>query len=325
MARDKGPVRTWAEYVALRAFLGAAHALPPSLTFWLSDRIGDLAYRIDREHRETATGNLAAVFGGAPGDERHQRTARAVFRNFARVGVEFALLPRLIESRGLDELVRVTGREHVEAALAPGKGVIVWSAHVGNWEVVAALGAPLGMRLHTVGRKMDNPRIDRYLTEQRARYALSVIPKDGGLPQIVRALKGGACVAMLLDQHAGRSGIEVDFLGRPASTFRAAAELAVRFGLPMLGGYGIRTDRAPHFHLEFEPPLWPNEGAAREDEVRRLTQAVSDSIGGVVRRHPEQWNWLHRRWRQKKRKHKSTSKEPNAKNEAAPSPLESPT
>src|SRR5690606_33430730 len=99
------------------------------------------------------------------------------------------------------------------------------------------------------------------------------------------------------------------FLGRKASTFRAAAELAVRFQLPMLGGYGVRVDPSPRFRLEFEPPLWPDPSAPREDEVRRLTQAVSDSIGRAVRRHPEQWNWLHRRWREKKKKRGRTAQD----------------
>ena len=312
MARDKGPVRIWTEYAALRTFMGAARLAPPRAAFWLSDRLGDFAYLLDREHRETATRNLAQVFGGAPDDPGHRATARKVFRNFARVGMEFSMLPKLIERRGLDGLVEVTGREHVEAALAGGKGVLIWSAHLGNWEVVAALGEPLGMVLHTVGREMDNPRIDRLLTEHRSRYARSVIPKEGGLPRIVRALRRGNCVAMLLDQHAGRSGIDVDFLGRPASTFRAAAELSVRFGLPMLGGYGIRVDDAPRFRLEFQPPIWPDENAPREDEVRRLTQLVSDSIGDVVRRYPEQWNWLHRRWRSKKKRRAAAADAPTA-------------
>ncbi len=304
MADNKGSVQIHVEYVALRVALGALNLLPARLAYALADGAGDLLFRFDRRHREVATHNLAAVFGGSPDDERHRGTARQVFRNFVRVGVEFARLSNLIERRGLDAVVDVRHPEYVTEALAKGTGVVVFSAHFGNWELIAAAGEPLGMRLHSVGRALDNPLIDRHLTRMRERFSRSVIPKRGGLPRIVRALKNGDCVAMLLDQHAGRQGLWLDFLGRPASTFRAAAELAVRYNLPMLGGYGIRVDASPRFRLEFEPPLWPDPAADREREVVRLTQAVNDSIARRVREHPAQWNWLHRRWRHRKRRGK---------------------
>ena len=106
---------------------------------------------------------------------------------------------------------------------------------------------------------------------------------------------------MLIDQHAGRNGVMVDFLGRPASTFRAPAELAARFGVPLVGAFGIRVDDSPRFRLEFLPPIRAREGGERSEEVLRLTQEITDVVAEQVRRHPEQWNWLHRRWRPARR------------------------
>lgn len=309
MSHDRTRLRILLEYAAIRGVLGAVRLLPRRPAFWLTDRMGDIAYAVDREHRLVAQKNLAVVFGGAPEDPEHQHRARMVFRHFMRVAAEFALLPQMIKQRGLDDVIQVEGRENVEQALSPGKGVIVFTGHVGNWEVVAAAAEPLGLKIHSVGRSMDNPLLDRFLIRERTRYARSVIPKEGGLREIVRVLRSGEAVAMLLDQHAGRSGIDVDFLGRPASTFRAAAELSVRFGLPMLGGFGIRVDGTPRFKLTFDPPLLPVSGADKDQEVRRLTQAASDAIAERVMSSPEQWNWLHRRWRkQKRRKSKQESK-----------------
>jgi len=302
MSAERSHLRPWFEYGTIRTALGVVRALPTRQAFWLTDRMGDLAYRFDHEHREVALKNLAAVFGGSSQDEEHHERARKIFRHFVRVAAEFALLPKLIRQRGLDDVIRVEGREHVEEALSGGKGVIVFSAHIGNWEVVAAAAEPLGLKIHSVGRSMDNPLLDRFLERERSRYARSVIPKEGGLREIVRVLRSGEAVAMLLDQHAGRSGIHVDFLGRPASTFRAAAELAVRFGLPMLGGFGIRVEDTPRFRLTFDPPLVPDTGVETGQEVRRLTQAASDSIARQVMAYPEQWNWLHRRWRKRKKR-----------------------
>ncbi|MBI4881024.1 MAG: lysophospholipid acyltransferase family protein [Planctomycetes bacterium] len=312
MARGKTRFRIVGEYAAARGLLLVTRLLPVRASLGLADLMGDLAYLLDRAHRRVALGNLAQVFGGAPSDRVHKQMARRVFRHFVRVGTEFALLPRLIEKGGLDQVIEVAGKEHVLEAQRPGRGIVVFSAHLGNWEVIAAAGEPLGLKLHSVGRALDNPLLDRFLARERGRYARSVIPKEGGLPRIARALRQGDSVAMLLDQHAGRRGIEVDFLGRPASTFRAAAELAVRFDLPLLGGFGIRVDRAPRFLLQFEPPLWPDRGAPREEEVRRLTQAVSDTIARQVRSHPDQWNWLHRRWRQRRQKRRRTQQEQEA-------------
>ena len=302
MTNPKSRFRTVSEYALIRAVLGLVRLIPTWLAFRLTDWIGDLAYLFDRQHRLVACKNLARVFGGSADDPEHRRSARMVFRHFMRVAAEFAVLPRLIERRGLDHLIHIQGRENVDSALASGKGVIIFGAHYGNWEVLSAVGRPLGLRLHSVGRTLDNPLLDRYVERERSRYVLSMIPKDGGLREIVRVLRSGHTVAMLLDQHAGRSGIQVDFLGRPASTFRAAAELSVRFGFPLLGGFGTRVDDAPRFELVFDPPLWPDPDKDRESEVRRLTQAASDAIAVRVRSHPEQWNWLHRRWRKKKHK-----------------------
>ncbi len=297
MGRPKSRAIALFEYAAVRGLLGLFRLLPPRAAFAVTDILGDAAWWIDRRHREVALANVSRILGGTPGDAANRRLVRRVFRHFLRVGAEFALLPDLIARRGLDRVIEIEGRENVAAALASGTGVIVFSAHLGNWEAIAAAGAPVGMRLHSVGRTLDNPWLDRYLTRHRGRYALSVIPKNQGLPRVVRALKRGDCVAMLLDQFAGREGLDVPFLGHPASTFRAPAEMAARFGFPLLGGFGVRVDDSPKFHLKFEPPIFPDTNAPREAEVRRLTIAISEMMGKHVLAHPDQWNWLHRRWR----------------------------
>lgn len=303
MAADKSTLRIHAEYLAVRGVLAFFQRLPVRAAFWLSDRLADLVWRVDRQHREVALGNLARVYGGAPAD--HMPLARRTFRSFVRVGVEFALLPRLIRERGLPAVLTVTGRENLDAVLSGGRGAIVYSAHIGNWESIAAAGESIGLRYHAVGRAMDNPLLDRFLARRRGEYALSVIPKDGALPRVARLLRSGENVVMLMDQHAGRAGLWLDFLGSPASTFRGPAELAVRFGVPMIGAFGIRVDPAPRFELEFLPPLRPDPSAPREAEVERLTRRINEDIAARVLRHPEQWNWLHRRWRRPKKTKRS--------------------
>jgi KDO2-lipid IV(A) lauroyltransferase len=312
MAKPRSKARSLAEYALVRAALGIFRTLPTALVFRIVDALGELAYRFDTKHRLVAEKNIARVFAGELDEEAVRRLTRQVFRNFLRVGAELALLPDLLARRGLDDVIEVKGAEHVREAYAGGKGVIVYSAHLGNWEAIAAVGEPLGMRLHSVGRALDNPYLDRLLVAHRSRYARSVVPKEGGLRRIVQLLREGCGVAMLLDQHAGSQGILVPFLGRPAATFRAPAEIAWKFGLPILGGFGVRVDGSPRFRLEFQEVLWPDSSRPREDEVLRLTQAISDRIAEYVRRYPEQWNWLHRRWRDGSVKPESNAAAPRA-------------
>lgn len=314
---EKSPFVANLEYAALRVALGALRLLPPRWALRATDRLGDLAYLLDRRHRDVALQNVAKVYGTDPNHPETRALVRRVFRHFLKVGVEFALLPKLLATRGLEGVVEIHGREHVDAALARGTGVLVFTAHLGNWEVVAAAGEPLGMRLHVVGRAMDNPKIDAFLLRERSRWVRSIIPKDGGLPRIVRALRDGDCVAMLLDQHAGRQGMVVDFLGHPASAFRAPAELAARFGFALLPGFGVRVDDSPKYRLDFEPALLPDPDAPREAEVARLTQAIADVIGKHVRRSPDQWNWLHRRWRAERARSEPTTTAATSRTETA--------
>ena len=289
----------WAEYAALRGALAALSTLPPRAAARAADRIGDLAYALDRRHRAVALANVRRTIGRGLPDAEVRRIVRGAFRNFARVAYETHGMERFVARRGLDDVVRVEGAEHVRRALAEGRGALVVSAHLGNWEVIAAAGAPLGMALTVVGRRMDNPLLGRFLERRRSAWALEVIPKEGGAGRIVRALKQGRCVALLVDQHAGRHGVVVDFLGLPASTHRTPAELALRLGVPILAGFGIRLDDRPTFRLEFDPPIFapPVTKRRREEAVRDLTQRLTRAVERRVRAHPEQWNWLHRRWR----------------------------
>ncbi|MBL1215853.1 MAG: hypothetical protein HND52_20950, partial [Ignavibacteriae bacterium] len=189
MVSERSALRHQLEYWMARSCLGFIRILPGSVGFWITDRLGDLAYMFDRSHREVAKKNLSIVFGGDPDDPVHRRTTRMVFRNFLRVCAEFALLPRLVERHGLDAMIEIVGRENVEQALSSKRGVIVVSAHFGNWEVIAAAGEPLGLKLHSVGRVMDNPLLDAWLLRERGRWVRSVVPKEGGLPSIVRILR----------------------------------------------------------------------------------------------------------------------------------------
>jgi len=190
----------------------------------------------------------------------------------------------------------VIGREHVEAAMARGKGAIFVTGHLGNWEVIGlAHGWTFGP-LAVVARALDNPALDRRMCAFRAMAGNRVIYKRDALREVLRTLHAGQAVAILIDQNVQeKDGIFVDFFGRPAATTSALAALALRtgavvvpvFALPLPGG---------RFRMVYEHPVEPPP-SDDPDAIREFTQRCTDVLEMYVRRYPELWLWMHRRWR----------------------------
>jgi KDO2-lipid IV(A) lauroyltransferase len=282
------------EAQAARFTSGLVQRLPRSWALALGRGLGRLWADLDPRHVRIAVENLRHAFPHWD-EPRLFRTARAVYAHFGQVLFDILWL----EPRSREEimgLVDVDGVEAARAAFAEGRGVVMVASHFGNWELNGIALGWLFEPVAVVARTLDNPVLDERLVAFRRKSGNQVVYKRQALGQALRLLRAGKGVAFLVDQNVQHDeGIFVDFFGRPAATTTAAAALAVRCGSPILYGWTkLRADGRYQMHYDV---MRPTPGAERVAEVARVTQALTHEIEDYVRVAPEQWLWIHRRWK----------------------------
>lgn len=282
---------------AIHLFAQAVATLPPARAIRVGRWLGDgLWYAVGRR-RKVALDNLALAFGGERSEGERRAIARESFRHLGIMTLEcFRLLVR-----GPAELagrVVVEGAEYVEQALGEGGGGIFLTAHLGNWELLAASAFTLkGWPISVVARPLDNPALERLATEFRQRFGLRIIPKRKAAREVLAALRGGGLVGVLLDQNTTvREGVFVPFFGRPASTSKSLALLSRKSGVPVFPVFIRRLQDGRH-HIGIHPPILTPRTQDREKDVREGTALFTQAIEASIRQTPEQWLWLHRRWK----------------------------
>jgi len=242
-----------------------------------------------------ALANLALAFGPAWGPDQRRVVARAHFRHLGLSAVECCQLYAGSAGRLLGA-VRLEGVAHLKAALAEGRGVLYLTAHYGNWELLGAAHVLTGVPLSVVARPLDNPFLEARLAEARRRLQMGLIPKRDALPRVRQALARGECVGVLLDQDAGPRGVFVPFFGHLASTSRALAVLAARTGAPVVPAFIRRLPDGEHL-VSLEPPLPLERTGDHGRDLRLNTARYTAAVERQVRACPEQWFWVHRRWK----------------------------
>ena len=192
--------------------------------------------------------------------------------------------------------VEIDGLEHLKDAAVQGRGVLLLTAHLGNWELLAAAQPLTGLPLSVVLRPLDQPRLDRVVERLRRRTGAELISKRRALPDVLDALRRGRMVGILLDQNATRAeGIFAPFFGTPASTSRGLAVIALRTEAPVVPVFIRRLERGRHL-IEVGPVVPPPER-----DVVAFTTSFNEAIEKAIRRAPEQWFWLHKRWKTRPR------------------------
>jgi Kdo2-lipid IVA lauroyltransferase/acyltransferase len=262
----------------------------------LGERIGALAYLLLRTPRRLTHEHLHLAFGDELTPAAREHLARASFVNVARSFCELAKIDE-IRSR-MNEYVEVEGWEHLEAALAPGKGAVVITGHIGNWELLAAYVAWRGVRVAAMARRIYAERVNQLLVGFRARQGVETILREhpNSARKILKALKSNAVLAMLIDQDTHTPSVSIPFFGRLARTPAAAAALAVRRDLPALAVFIHRRPQGGHC-ITFSPPINNARSTDSGADIRALTREFSVALETQVRRNPAEWVWWHRRWR----------------------------
>jgi len=293
--KKRGLLRTHAEYIALRAVSAAASILPEPAALLMAAFIGWLMHTLDRRHRAVAAGNLAAAYPEKSTDEIRS-LVRQVYRHLGMLVVESLRIRRMLTA-GLERFVEKPDLTEVHRANAAGKGMIVATAHIGNWEVAGHAASIMFAPLNSVARPLDNPLLEQYVDSMRRLSGQRILNKDGAVRDMLAVLKSGGAVAILMDQDARRHGIFVDFFGRPASTWPTAAALSLKLGTPIVIGFVRRIGRSFRYRLIVDSIFYPEPTGDRDGDVRALTQRVTARIEARIRECPVQWFWVHRRWK----------------------------
>ncbi len=285
-------------YLMLRAAMGALGALPLGWALRVAAAVALVVYAIARPLRRVGMINLALAFPERPLAER-RRILRASFANLGRMVAELAHVHRF----GPDELRTLVEFED-EAWWAENvgrprdTGVLILSGHFGNWELLVFAHGMRGFPVSMVHRTIANPLVDRWLNTVRARAGTRLVRKRHAAGGVLRALHDHELLVLPFDQNSTRGlGVFVDFFGRAASTNSGIARLALRAGAPVVPVFIVRDGALARHRVTVLPIMYAERSGNFEADVKRATQQFSDVFESMVRQHPEQWLWVHKRWK----------------------------
>ncbi len=319
----------YATYLAVRALVGVVQMVSPRVAYAVADFLAWAVYALVKSRRRIALENVRAAFpelGADPGAA--DRLVRAMYRHLCRTLVELILLPRKLGLTNWRKRLVLSDGARTLPVLLEHRAALIVTAHFGNWEMAGFALGLFGFRTFAIARVLDNPYLERYALRFRQATGQTILDKNEDYARITDVLKAGGKVATLADQDAGPKGVFVDFFGRPASTHKAVALMALEFDAVMVV-FGVpRVRRSDHPQRpDFDPadplaPLFysvevadvidPREYANDPSAVKLITARYTSALEKLIRAHPEQYFWLHRRW-----KHQPKGKGKPAESKAA--------
>jgi KDO2-lipid IV(A) lauroyltransferase len=289
-------MRRQLEYAAAWPFLKILGILPRSLARALAIPLAQVVYLLHGRLRRVGKRNLALAFPEKSKAER-TRILRGEFTSLGRQLAEVCCFPRYTREN-VEEVVVYDGMESYERAYARGKGVLFLTAHFGGWELSAFVHSLCGHWLHVVMRPMDNPYLDRLIQSYRSMHGNKTVAKDDFVRGLLAAMKAGETVGILMDTNmTPPQGVFVDFFGIPACTASGLARIALRTDAAVVPGFTIWDAALGKYRLRFDPALELIRTGDVEADIVANTQKFTKVIEDYVRKYPDQWLWVHRRWK----------------------------
>jgi len=282
-------------YRLLKGLFRCLGCVSPRTAGRISDRLGWLLFHLDKRHRTIALNNLERAFGDGHTPAQNRKIALTVFRNLVRMLFEIAWSMGQ-PAEELKRKFRVRGHYNYMRALQKGKGLLMLTGHVGNWELLPVVGVMINLPVNVLYRPLDSPVLERFITELRSRFGARMIPTARSARQVLKALLRGEIFAILMDQNVDwYEGVFVDFFGHRACTNKGMALLALKTRAPVVPIFLIREPDGFLVDVGTEVPLIQTGDKIKD--VEENTQRYNTVIEDFVRRYPDQWFWVHQRWK----------------------------
>lgn len=294
--KTPGRLRTILEYSAARLLFSGLALLPRPLAMSASRAMAHIAYRVSWKRRRIGELNLKLAFPEMGQGER-SRLLRDSMVNLGRHLGEFIRFST-VTPEALRKTIDCEGLDNLDAARALGRGVIIITGHLGAWEMVGFALSAFGYPFNFLVRRIENPAIEQLIENTRTRFGNRTIDKRNAARSMLATIRTGGMLGLLVDINVLRDkGIFVDFFGVPASTTFIAAKLALRTGAVVVPIFAPWEDRRQRFVMYIGAPLTIERSGDEEEDIRDLTSRFTKTLEDYVRRYPDQWLWIHKRWR----------------------------
>ena len=284
------------EYIIVLVLIHWVQKISVQHALRLGGLLGKFVFSVLRIRRTVVLENLAAAFPMKSGEERLD-IARRTYQNFGKMVIEFLRIPVTDDERLLS-MAQFVGAEHLESVRNKEKGAVLVSGHFGNWEIMAAAVSKLGYPISSVAAWQNNRLVDELINNLRESTGNRVIRLGVAVRGVIRALRNNEFVALLADQDAGKDGLFIDFLGRPASVHTGPAIFALKTGAPVIFGVAIRMPGGRHRFVIEELDFSHLKGLT-EKNIREVAETYTRRLEKAIRQYPDHWFWMHRRWKTK--------------------------
>jgi KDO2-lipid IV(A) lauroyltransferase len=293
--KKKSKLQNKSELLAVRSLLGAIGALPFAASMRFGKAVGRLLAKALPKLQKTARRNLEIAFPEMPESER-ERIALGTFESLGR-HLGFVSHFKNFKLETVRDLTEVVGKEHFDRAHATGRGILFFTGHFGSWEVFNLLPPAFGYGMNILVRRIDNPLVEDFVDKMRTRFGSVTLDKTKSARYMFRALERGELLGILADLNVQeKEGVFVDFFGVPASTTTSIAKLALKTNAIVLPAFAVWEESKKKYVVYLEPPVEYKPDDNSPENIRHLTQKITNMVEKYVRLYPEQWLWIHKRW-----------------------------
>lgn len=297
--RSRRALADLALYLAVRLWIVIIAVFPVETNLRTARWLGSIWWALRRKHRDIALTNLRSAFGARYSERQLRAIAKASFQHFAQVYlVELAFTPRVLTEWSWARYVEFDDLGPALRELISDRGVIMLTAHFGNFELMGYTIARLGLPITAIMRPLDNPRLNDFLVRSRAAGGVDLLFKRGATEGATEVIESGGALCFIADQDAGRKCVFADFFGRQASWYKSIGLLAMQYRTPIIVGHAARVSPGQlRYRVRVDRIIQPEEWQEQAQPLQWLTQEYASALEVGIRAHPEQYLWMHNRWK----------------------------